>query len=205
MTAELRPFDGCEHPKVVLAKRPVGAGASGIQYVRWCQKCGATSSAIPYRKLLATEKNAAIDLDPALREKWRRDRFDQSTREWREKNDKTTSERKKFYDEYMRSEKWQEIRQLILQRDNYQCQGCRQRRAVQVHHLTYAHLGDEFLFELISVCMECHHRLHPEHQSDWNDDESNDPTWDDMEDNPPGQDCDLDDWDLEDQTACPKS
>jgi hypothetical protein len=31
-----------------------------------------------------------------------------------------------------------------------------------VHHLTYAHVFNEFLFELMAVCDECHDRLHRE-------------------------------------------
>ncbi len=36
-------------------------------------------------------------------------------------------------------------------------------RAEDVHHLTYARLYDEMLFDLIAVCRDCHERLHPEH------------------------------------------
>ena len=38
------------------------------------------------------------------------------------------------------------------------------RPATQVHHLTYAHLGDELLFELISVCDDCRKRIHHSEQ-----------------------------------------
>lgn len=48
----------------------------------------------------------------------------------------------------------------MLTRDNYLCQGCRVRRATQVHHLTYDHVGNEFLFELVAICETCHTRLH---------------------------------------------
>jgi 5-methylcytosine-specific restriction endonuclease McrA len=36
--------------------------------------------------------------------------------------------------------------------------GC-QSRATQVHHLTYRHLGNEPLFELMAICRDCHEQL----------------------------------------------
>ena len=39
------------------------------------------------------------------------------------------------------------------------CEGCGVRRAAQVHHLTYEHVGDELLFELVAVCGQCHDRI----------------------------------------------
>ena len=32
--------------------------------------------------------------------------------------------------------------------------------ATQAHHLTYEHMGDEFLWELKAVCRPCHERWH---------------------------------------------
>jgi hypothetical protein len=48
------------------------------------------------------------------------------------------------------------------------CEGCGERPVAHIHHLTYEHMGDEFLFELAGVCIPCHHRLHPERFSDYN-------------------------------------
>jgi hypothetical protein len=45
-------------------------------------------------------------------------------------------------------------------RANNLCEGCGRRRAAQVHHLTYDHVFDEFLWELIAICDECHSRVH---------------------------------------------
>lgn len=64
------------------------------------------------------------------------------------------------YQEYLRSPKWAEIRALVLYRDNGMCRGCGKRRGCDVHHLSYAHLYDEFLFELVTVCRSCHDRWH---------------------------------------------
>lgn len=64
------------------------------------------------------------------------------------------------YQKYLKSEQWQEKRKAVLQRDNYRCTGCGIVRATEVHHLTYAHKYDEFLFELTSLCSECHRKFH---------------------------------------------
>lgn len=60
-----------------------------------------------------------------------------------------------YYLEYLKSTEWKEKRRLILVRDNHECQICKG-KAVDVHHLTYAHFKKEYDFELISLCRSCH-------------------------------------------------
>lgn len=47
-----------------------------------------------------------------------------------------------------------------MQRAAHVCEGCRTARATEVHHLTYEHCGDEFLWELVAICRSCHERYH---------------------------------------------
>ena len=69
--------------------------------------------------------------------------------------------RKEFYSEYMKSEKWKAIRLKVLKRDDYLCQACLDAPAQDVHHKTYENIGDELMYELISVCRDCHfNRIH---------------------------------------------
>lgn len=63
----------------------------------------------------------------------------------------------KGHNEYLQTSQWKNIRQKVLKRDNFLCQGCLENRATEVHHLTYAHHKNELMFELISVCYDCHH------------------------------------------------
>lgn len=63
------------------------------------------------------------------------------------------------YNVYLQSGDWQARRRMVLERDNYLCQACRVARASQAHHLTYAHLFAEPLFDLIAVCDPCHRRI----------------------------------------------
>lgn len=70
------------------------------------------------------------------------------------------------YGEYLLSPDWRQKRKLVLDRDDHLCQGCRKARATEVHHLTYSHIYDEFLFQLTSLCSECHERFHAQHSTD---------------------------------------
>lgn len=64
------------------------------------------------------------------------------------------------YTAYLKTTEWRVKRQAVMTRANNWCEGCAMRPAVQVHHLSYAHMGNEFLFELVAVCLECHTRIH---------------------------------------------
>jgi 5-methylcytosine-specific restriction endonuclease McrA len=64
------------------------------------------------------------------------------------------------YKAYLQSREWRERRRLVLNRARGLCERCRRAQATQVHHLTYDHVGKEFLRELIAVCRNCHKRYH---------------------------------------------
>jgi len=60
------------------------------------------------------------------------------------------------YNEYLKSERWQEITKIVLKRDNYICQSCLCERAIIVHHTIGRYRKNEPLFTLFSVCSRCH-------------------------------------------------
>ena len=47
----------------------------------------------------------------------------------------------------------------ILQRDNYQCQLCFNKKDVRVHHLNRDRKCNK-LYNLLTLCYECHRKLH---------------------------------------------
>lgn len=51
---------------------------------------------------------------------------------------------------------WQTLRQLVRDRENGICQGCRTRLGSQAHHLTYKRLGHELIMDLAWLCNDCH-------------------------------------------------
>lgn len=78
-----------------------------------------------------------------------------------EKQELEAVNRRKFYNDYIASDKWKAIRLKVLKRDNNLCQACLYAPAQDVHHITYANLGNELMFELLSVCRDCHfNRIH---------------------------------------------
>lgn len=64
------------------------------------------------------------------------------------------------YNAYLTTPAWRARRELVIARAEGMCEGCRKRRATQVHHLTYDHVGNEFLWELVAICDTCHTRYH---------------------------------------------
>lgn len=66
------------------------------------------------------------------------------------------------YADYLRSPWWQAVRIWAIRRAKHRCQhpGCEGTFGLEVHHLSYAHLGDERSYELRVLCAACHQRAH---------------------------------------------
>jgi len=65
-----------------------------------------------------------------------------------------------LYREYLRSQEWALKRAKVMRRAGGLCEGCGDHRATDVHHLSYEHVTQEFLFELVALCADCHERIH---------------------------------------------
>lgn len=70
------------------------------------------------------------------------------------------AQRAERYHAYLQTPEWRARREAVMGRERGRCQGCLVRDATQVHHLTYAHVGAELLFELVALCDACHERTH---------------------------------------------
>lgn len=71
----------------------------------------------------------------------------------------------KAYHKYIRSQDFNEVKNKVLERDNYRCVCCNasaDERILQVHHRTYEHLYDELnhLGDLTTLCKVCHCAIH---------------------------------------------
>lgn len=64
------------------------------------------------------------------------------------------------YQQYLESSNWGVLRSKVFTRCNRVCEGCLCRPATEVHHLTYDHICDEYLWELVGICGECHRKIH---------------------------------------------
>lgn len=112
------------------------------------------------------QKNATCDtpqLDEASLRRWIENdrgymakRLDERFQQRRE----LSAEGRERHQEYLQSNAWADRRALVMDRAGGLCEGCRSAKATQVHHLSYAHQGNEFLWELVAVCRPCHERFH---------------------------------------------
>jgi hypothetical protein len=146
-------YPDCTHSRTEVRLRIVAGGQR--RYSAQCLECGWDTGSVPAR--VALEGGASPPpFDKGLAERARERRLQFYA-------ERKTEKKKAFwawYDDYLVSAEWREKRARVLKRDGGVRQGCLSRPATQVHHRTYAHVGAELLFELISLCDGCHERAH---------------------------------------------
>lgn len=64
------------------------------------------------------------------------------------------------YMAYLKSAEWIVKRTQVLHRAGGQCERCHGAPPVEVHHLTYARMGDERPSDLVALCAPCHRLAH---------------------------------------------
>lgn len=149
----------CEHKTTELRKQRI---ANGRFYLRFqCLDCGELVGT--FQKQAGVDMSDLSEIDIAFRERMQRQRWDRQRRDAERKR----LQRHLRYEAHLNSPEWSAKRQLVLKRDGYTCRCCLTAHAQEVHHLSYEHLGDEYGWELQSVCRPCHERVHgigePEH------------------------------------------
>jgi hypothetical protein len=65
---------------------------------------------------------------------------------------------------YLRSPLWRLRRRLWILRAGGQCECCRSRHRLTIHHRTYARLGHERRTDVTVLCWDCHRHHHDEHR-----------------------------------------
>lgn len=116
-----------------------------------CLVCGFTSSN-NFKLSLVESWDSLPEFSENLRESYYNKQSEKRKKEFLNKKEEWFV----GYSEYLKSESWLTKRTLVLKRDGNLCQSCLTNKAVQVHHLTYKHVFNEPLFELISICKACH-------------------------------------------------
>lgn len=71
-----------------------------------------------------------------------------------------TGRRYADYREYIESASWSEIRLRRIKLDRFTCQMCGTAKNLVVHHITYDRLGHEDINDLITLCHDCHEKVH---------------------------------------------
>lgn len=145
--------DSCGSDRTELRKKTASNGAEMFAYQ--CLACGRSTSS--WIKRASISNPAAVpSWDAELQSKY--DDYNRSL--WMDERTQVQRQRRQFYVQHLQSPKWRSIRSRVMQRAGGQCEGCGQSAAREVHHLTYDHLGDELLFELVALCGLCHERAH---------------------------------------------
>jgi len=151
--------DICTHTTSELRLRTLSDGRA--QYTYQCVTCGAQLRTI---KKTAPEVLSLNEPPPPfntdLQEGYWRQRWDARRSAQEQQREAESAAWWQRYDAYLQTSAWRAKRQKVLQRANGICEGCGEARATQVHHLRYDHVGNEFLFELVAICIDCHQRLH---------------------------------------------
>lgn len=73
---------------------------------------------------------------------------------------RTRSRRQVYREEYLSSDHWLATAKDARARAGQQCQDCGKKTRLDVHHLTYARLGEELDADLMALCRTCHRARH---------------------------------------------
>jgi 5-methylcytosine-specific restriction endonuclease McrA len=89
--------------------------------------------------------------------------------EWKEKSRSATTsdDKRKIYYDYLKSSEWNNVRNLILERDEHKCIRCKSTYNLQAHHTTYQNIFNEskHLEDLVTLCFDCHKKEHPDKET----------------------------------------
>lgn len=152
----------CEHRWDL---RRLMASDGTARYVRECVICGAQTSQIAKAKLSPEQMEAApLVTDSETRAARRGGRWSAiqavKMQMLQEVGERIRGEAQREYQDYLHSPHWLRIRRRRMEMANGICEGCGEKPATEVHHLTYDHRGYEMLWELRAVCRECHDVIH---------------------------------------------
>ena len=150
----------CQHGQIEIRRRVVQGGS--IRFQNQCLTCGIAVGQ-PVKKNSVPSNTAEWDINLNVKYEAQRSKAFNAIG-LRHLEFQRQGDRK--YDQYLRSDAWAKKRESVLRRANGICEGCLEKRATQVHHLTYRHIYRELLFELVAVCDKCHERCHEEYDED---------------------------------------
>ncbi len=146
----------CSGRRLVAKRDSIGR----THFVLQCLRCG---SAEPVKKteLTQREMDAAPDFDAGLADRWNWKRQSYARELHNARREAEHDAFRGEHEAFLRSAAWQDMRRRVFDRCGGICEGCRMRRAVQVHHRNYTYkFGCEMLFDLVAVCRECHEAIH---------------------------------------------
>lgn len=124
--------------------------------------CGRFVSAVPGKWSDTAKPTCRICLDAVVRrpeQERQRQEYERRRLEQERQRAAENEQWREWYRDYLASPAWKTLRAKVLARANGLCEGCMNAPATEVHHMTYAHVGNEFLWELRAICRACHERV----------------------------------------------
>lgn len=151
---QVREERTCSHSEFTLVRVVYKGGREAARHL--CHGCNAL-----FGNLRGRSSVPQFDSLPFIdKEKYEEQRRAQWQSHYQEEQEEYRRSFNELYNSYLNSLEWGGRRALVLRRAQDVCEGCLRRPAVMVHHLTYAHVGDELLFELRAICATCHEKCH---------------------------------------------
>jgi hypothetical protein len=149
----------CPHPQQQLRKKIDKTGQPRLY--NQCLTCGSPVGTRVSAKIYSGAHIGEIpSFDEELRSSYLRAYFARYDALRAAEVERLKTQCREQYQRYLQTPEWLARRELVLERENRICEGCRSRSATEVHHATYDHIGNEFLFELVALCRACHDRFH---------------------------------------------
>ena len=142
-------------PGVAELRRMETDGGS-VQYKLQCTVCGKPGNAIAHDKLTKAQRENAPPYNRSLRDQF----YQEQVRQRRQRRMAGTDAWLEWYTQYLKSDVWRDKRHLVHRRAGGRCEACGVATSTNVHHLTYANVGAEPLFDLVAVCQSCHDEIH---------------------------------------------
>ena len=135
------PIETCEH---IFEMRRKVCSNGAVQFCEQCVLCGLGRPPVSHSTLTSAQRKAAPPYDTELQEMVRRADWEDRKAQ---KDEKRSYRWRLWYEGYLRSPIWQRRREAVLRRARGFCEACGQKRATEVHHLTYANVGAEPLWD----------------------------------------------------------
>ena len=160
-------LEWCQCRSTKLRRRVIGNGVT--TFADQCLRCGRQVGNCTSRTKVdkpADLESWDAELVPDWEERQKTALADSQRR--REVGEEATSHAFQLvYNEYLGSPEWKVIRNKIIARQLGVCEGCRNSRVEQVHHLTYKRVGWELLIDLVGLCRICHELAHDNSSRDF--------------------------------------
>jgi len=147
----------CTHNHTVLTRFEQSNGTYSYRF-----QCQACFQPVGNNQKKPDNHASLPDFNVEKREAYWEARRREFERAGQEKLDAANEEWWARYNAHMQSPEWFSLRAKVMDRAKGVCEGCGERRATQVHHMTYKRLGHEMMFDLVAVCSKCHESIHAE-------------------------------------------